>query len=280
MRFGYVVPNNLGVTDSNALIDLAQQAEELGFDSVWVNHHVLHVGYVAERLGTAPYQDALITLTWMGARTSRIKLGTSVLVMPYLHPMVLAKQIATLDHFCGGRLVLGLGVGSLPEENAALGIPYKSRGRYSDEFLQVMQALWTGKAASFHGEFFNFDDIVASPTPLQKPHPPLIVAGNRPPALRRAARYGDGWHPMNLPPDSVRKRLPSIREEARKAGRPALDIVQLRIDMRRVTAETVAEFADAGVTDLVVSLNTRDIAKQSTAMHRFKAEVMASVLSD
>ena len=274
MRFGFVVPNNLGVTDFHALITLAQQAEELGFDSVWVNHHILNVGYIRERIGQGPYQDPLITLAWIGASTTRIRLGTSVLVMPYLHPMALAKQAATLDHFCGGRLVLGLGVGSLPEENAALGIPYHSRGRYSDEFLQVMQALWTGESVSFQGEFFDFKDILASPTPLQKPHPPLIVAGNRPQALRRAARFGDGWHPMSLPPDSVRKRLPVIREEAERAGRPPLEIVQLRIDMRRINAESVADFADAGVTDLVVSLQSEDVAKQREALRRFKADVM------
>ncbi len=274
MRFGFVVPNNLGVTDFNALIELAQQAEELGFDSVWVNHHVLNVGYVLERIGDRPYQDPLITLAWIGARTTRIRLGTSVLVMPYLHPMALAKQAATLDRFCGGRLTLGLGVGSLPEENAALGIPYRSRGRYSDEFLQVVRALWTGKSVSFHGEFFNFENVLASPTPLQKPCLPLIVAGNRPQALRRAARFGDGWHPMNLPPDSVRKRLPVIREEAEKAGRPAPETVQLRIDIGRITAESVSDFAAAGVTDLVMSMQTEDVAKQRKALQRLKADIM------
>ncbi len=274
MRFGFVVPNNLGVTDFNALIELAQQAEELGFDSVWVNHHVLNIGYVLERIGDRPYQDPLITLAWIGARTTRIRLGTSVLVMPYLHPMTLAKQAATLDRFCGGRLTLGLGVGSLPEENAALGIPYPSRGRYSDEFLQVVRALWTGESVSFHGEFFNFENILASPTPMQKPHLPLIVAGNRPQALRRAARFGDGWHPMSLPPDSVRKRLPVIREEAEKAGRPAPETVQLRIDIGRITAESVAEFAEAGVTDLVMSMQTEDVAQQRNALERFKADIM------
>ncbi|MCY4345078.1 MAG: TIGR03619 family F420-dependent LLM class oxidoreductase [Gammaproteobacteria bacterium] len=274
MRFGFVVPNNLGVTDFNALIELAQQAEELGFDSVWVNHHVLNIGYVLERIGDRPYQDPLITLAWIGARTTRIRLGTSVLVMPYLHPMTLAKQAATLDRFCGGRLTLGLGVGSLPEENAALGIPYPSRGRYSDEFLQVLRALWTGESVSFHGEFFNFENILASPTPMQKPHLPLIVAGNRPQALRRAARFGDGWHPMSLPPESVRKRLPVIREEAEKAGRPAPETVQLRIDIGRITAESVAEFAEAGVTDLVMSMQTEDVAQQRNALERFKADIM------
>ena len=219
MRYGYVVPNNFGVADPAALADLAVHAEHLGFDSVWVNHHVLNVGYVKERLGEAAYHDALITLTWIASRTTRIQLGTSVLVMPYLHPMVLAKELATLDHLCQGRLMVGLGVGSLPEENAALGVPYKGRGRYSDEFLQVLKRLWADNPASFHGEFFDFSDITTAPKPLQRPHPLLLVGGNREVALRRVARFADGWHPLGLRPESVAKRLPTLRSSG-GSGRP------------------------------------------------------------
>ena len=272
MRFGYVIPNNAGVGDPNDLTELARRAEALGFDSVWVSHHVLNLGYVQERLGNAPYQDALITLTWIAAHTSRIRLGTSVLVMPYLHPMVLAKELATLDHFSGGRLTVGLGVGSMPEENAALGVPYDTRGSYSDEFIEVLRALWTREAATFHGRFFDFEDIVTSPKPLQAPHPPIVIGGNRPQALKRAARLGDGWHPLNLPPDSVRRRLPVIREERRKAGRPPMRTVQLRIGIERITPEAVADFEEAGVTELVMHTETGDIASNHAALERFGAD--------
>ena len=268
MRFGFVIPNNFGVNDPSELSDLAVYAEDVGFDSVWVNHHVLNVGYVHDRLGDAPYHDALVTLTWVAAHTERVKLGTSVLVMPYLHPMVLAKQLATLDHLSSGRLIVGLGVGSLPEENAALGVPYDSRGKYSDEFIEVLRLLWTEDAATFHGQFFDFQDLVTSPKPLQQPHPPIVVGGNRPPALRRAARLGDGWHPLNLTPDGIRKRLPAIRP---------LTTIQVRLDMGRVTPDAVAEYADAGVTDLVVSLSSGDVAATRIALERFKAEVMGKL---
>ena len=276
MRYGFVVPNNFGVENPSDLIELAIHAETLGFDSVWVNHHVLNVGYVGDRLGTAPYHDALVTLTWMAAHTRTIKLGTSVLVMPYLHPMVLAKQRATLDHLAHGRLVVGLGVGSLPEENAALGVPYDSRGAYSNEFIQVLQALWTEEAATFKGQFFSFESLITSPKPLQRPHPPLVVGGNRPPALRRAGRFADGWHPMNLTPDGVRKRLPSIRAEQAKAGRPPMTTIQVRLEISRVTPETVLDYADAGVTDLVLSLSTGNVADTRAAMDSFQREVIDS----
>ena len=190
--------------------------------------------------------------------------------------MVLAKELATLDHFSGGRLTVGLGVGSLPEENAALGVPYASRGRYSDEFLQVLRILWTEDAATFNGDFLAFDDVITSPKPLQRPHPPLVIGGNRPVALRRAARLGDGWHPMNLPPDSVRRRLPAIRAEERKAGRPPSGIVQLRIGMERITADTVADYEDAGVTELVMHTETGTVAESRRHLDRFRTEVMTT----
>ena len=270
MRYGFVVPNNFGLEDPLEVARLGVRAEALGFDSVWVNHHVLNVGYVHDRLGERPYYDALVMLTWIAAHTSRVDVGTSVLVIPYLHPMVLAKELATLDHLCGGRLVIGVGVGSLPEENAALGVPYDSRGKYCNEFIQVLRKLWTEERASFAGEFFTFDDIISSPKPLQKPHPPIVVGGNRPPALRRAARLGDGWHPMNVSPDGVRRRLETVRAEAKKAQRDhVLATVQVRLDMRRVTLESVAEYADAGVSELVMSLNTADVGEIDKALETF-----------
>ena len=270
MRYGFVVPNNFGVPDPHDVVRLGVHAEELGFDSVWVNHHVLNVGYVRDRLGQRPYHDALVMLTWLAAQTSRVTLGTSVLVMPYLHPMVLAKELATLDHLCGGRLVIGVGVGSLPEENAALGVPYDSRGAYCNEFLEVLRLLWTEERASFTGEFFTFDDLISSPKPLQKPHPLIVVGGNRPPALRRAARLGDGWHPMNVSPDGVRRRLDTLRAEASQAQRDhVLATVQVRLDMGRVTLESVGEYADAGVSELVMSLNMADVTEIDKALEAF-----------
>jgi probable F420-dependent oxidoreductase len=274
MRYGFVVPNNFGVIDPHELVRLGVRAEQLGFDSVWVNHHILNVGYVHDRLGDAPYHDALVTLAWLASQTSRVRLGTSVLVMPYLHPMVLAKQLATLDHFSGGRLVIGVGVGSLPEENAALGVPYDSRGAYSNEFLQVLRLLWADGPASFRGEFFDFSDLITSPKPLQRPLP-VVVGGNRPPALRRAARLGDGWHPLGVSPDGVRKRLGLLRSEAAAAGRERVaDTVQVRLDMGRVDAQAVAAYADAGVTELVMSLNTSDLQEIEAEIERFSAALI------
>ncbi len=272
MRFGFVVPNNFGVQDPHEVIKLGIYAEQLGFDSVWVNHHVLNVGYVRDRLDSAPYHDALIMLTWLASQTSRVNLGTSVLVMPYLHPMVLAKELATLDQLSEGRLVVGLGVGSLPEENAALGVPYDNRGAYCNEFIEVLRKLWVDERATFEGEFFAFNDLISSPKPLQNPHPAIVVGGNRPPALRRAARLGDGWHPMNVSPDGVRRRLETVKSVAGEERRDhVLTRVQVRLDMQRVNPETTAEYEEAGVTELVMSINTANIKEIETAMESFAA---------
>lgn len=277
MKYGFVVPNNFGVSDPHEVARLGVRAEELGFDSVWVNHHVLNVGYVRERLGERPYHDALVMLTWLAAQTSRVRLGTSVLVLPYLHPMVLAKELATLDHLSGGRLTVGVGVGSLPEENAALGVAYDTRGAYCNEFLAVLKRLWTDKRASFHGRFFDFEDLISSPKPLQRPHPPIVIGGNRPPALRRVASLGDGWHPLGVSPDGVRRRLETIRSEALAREREhVLETVQVRLDMQRVTRESAEEYAAVGVSELVMSLNTADVGEMETAIEEFAAAMFTS----
>ena len=274
MRYGFVIPNNVGIDNIEDLIDLGIKAEELGYDSVWVNHHVLHVGYVKDRLGTSPYQDALTTLTWIAAKTKTINLGTSVMVMPYLHPMILAKQIATLDHLSKGRLIIGLGAGSLPDENAALGVPYETRGAYCNEFIQVMKALWTNEEASFAGNYFNFDKLCSSPQPLQKPHPLIVIGGNRPVALRRVARYADGWHPMNLSPAGVIRRRERLREEAKQLSRdPVPSLVQLRLGMERVNPKSVSEYQAAGVTDLIMHVLSSETEKQKQEMERFALEM-------
>ncbi len=299
MRFGFTLPNNMGVTDPDEVAEVAVDCERLGFDSVWVAHHVLNIGYVRERLGDRPYHDALTVLTWAAAKTERVELGTSVLVLPYLHPVNLAKQLATLDHLSKGRLLVGVGVGSLPEENAALGVPYHERGAFTDEFLMVMAALWAPGSATVHGERWDFADVVCTPKPFRSPHPPILVGGNRAPALRRAARW-QGWHPMRLPPESMAKRLPVIDAELAAAGRSRLDGFRvhacLDLDLwtgprdrpprapMHGTAEqlrdAVGRYREIGVTDLVLSAMSPAALEGGRSrlveqLEHFAAEVLA-----
>jgi probable F420-dependent oxidoreductase len=276
VRFGFTLPNNFGVDDAHAVVAVAERAEAAGFDSVWVNHHVLNVGYVGERLGDRPYHDALTILTWAATRTERVRLGTSVLVLPYLHPMVLAKQLATLDQLCGGRLVVGVGVGSLQEENTAMGVVWDDRGAYSDESLEVMKALWTGRPVTYAGAHFSLDGIVASPRPAQTPNPPLLIGGSRPRALRRVARHGDGWHPLGLPPESYARRLDELDGFLAAQGRERADLdLSLRLDAERVDTAAVDAYAGVGVQEIVVSVQSGELAVIEAQLDRIAAEVMS-----
>ena len=217
MRFGICLPNNFGIDDANAVADVAPFAEELGYDSVWTNHHVLNVGYVRDRLEGRPYQDALTMLTWAAARTEQVRLGTSVLVLPYLSPFSLAKALATLDHLSGGRVVCGLGVGSLEPESDALGLDYARRGAWANEAIEVMAQLWYADDPAYDGEFFSFADVKAAPKPVQTPLP-LYIGGNRGPALRRVAAYAQGWHPLAPSPAGLAERHQRLAVEVEKVG--------------------------------------------------------------
>ncbi len=259
MKFGFVLPNNWGLPDPSVIVDLGVEAEERGLDSVWVNHHVINIGYIAERLDDRPYYDALTVLSWVAARTERVRLGTSVLVLPYLHPMVLAKQLATIDQMSGGRLIAGLGVGSLPEENAALRVEYERRGPWSDEFIEVMLALWSDGPGSFEGEHFAMAGLVASPKPAQDDLE-IWIGGSGAPARRRAVRFAKGWHPLTSV-DGLTKRMPKLVETLEGAGRTRDDIVvapRILVDAVPDVA-AVEAWAAAGADQLIVGSATDDV---------------------
>jgi probable F420-dependent oxidoreductase len=281
MRFGFVVPNNWGVDDVRALVDLARRAEDAGFDSVWVNHHLLNVGYVGERLGERSYHDALTVLTWAAALTSHVELGTSVLVVPYLNPFVLAKAIATLDQLSVGRVRCGVGVGSLPEENEAVGVvAYGDRGPYADEFIGVLRTLWDDAEPAYHGRFFSFGPVKAAPKPWQHRRLPVAVGGNRPAALRRVARFGDCWHALGVTVDGMRRRLAHLDTLLEEWGRTRPDVViSLRFDVPAgSTPSSLVRlcdgYRDAGVEEMVLSLGSPDIEAQRRLLETVAAEVI------
>lgn len=260
MKFGFVLPNNWGIADAAAVAEVGVEAEALGLDSVWVNHHIVNAGYIADRLGQKPYHDALTVLTWVAARTESIQLGTSVLVMPYLHPMVAAKALATLDQMSGGRVIAGLGVGSLPEENTILDVLYEGRGRHGDEFIEVMQALWTEESASYSGDHFTFEGAIASPKPAQEKLR-VWIGGSGAPARRRAAAYGVGWHPM-CSVAGLASRMPAMIEQLGAQGRDRSDlIVAPRVDVRDVPdLAAVQAWADAGADELILSVSSHELS--------------------
>jgi probable F420-dependent oxidoreductase len=289
MKIGFSLLNNWGIDDVHALVGLAVRAEELGFDSVWTHDHVFNVGHVFDRIGGRPYYEPLTLLSFVAARTQRMKLGTSVLVLPYHNPVRLAKTAATLDVLSGGRLILGVGVGSIEKETMAMGAPFSERGAFSDEAIAVMRALWTQEDPKFEGKYTRFTGMPFSPKPVQKPSIPLVIGGISRPAIRRAARIGDGWHPLGLSPEALGEGIALLREEARAHGRdPAQISVSIAMGLeapasrrRHALGKDPAEilqnakaYADVGVDTLVISANTSDPREARSALEMVAREVL------
>jgi probable F420-dependent oxidoreductase len=266
LRIGYVLPNSWGLPDPREDVDLAVLAEELGAGSLWVSHHVIHTGFVAERLGTGNYYDPLVSLTAAALATSRVRLGTSVLVLGYLNPFVTAKQLATIDWLSRGRVDVGVGVGGLREEfEATKVVPFDRRGEYADEFMDVMRLLWSPGKSRFGGEFFSFEEVEAYPGPFQPGGLPILIGGNGWRAIRRTAQRGDGWHGIGLEPEAVPELRRRLFEQLAVQGKDSEGFpIQLRLHIdpddldRKRWHDRAAAYRDAGLTDLILAPQTRD----------------------
>jgi len=288
MRIGWSLLNNQGIEDVQALVDLACRAEELGADSVWVHDHVFNAGHVFDRIGAGPYYEPLTFLSFVAARTTRVRLGTSVLVLPYHNPIRLAKVAATLDVLSGGRLTLGVGVGAIEREMEAMGTPFAKRGAFTDEAIAVMRTLWADEDPRFAGAYSRFDGMKFSPKPLQRPSIPIVIGGISQAAIRRAARVGDGWQPLGFSPEALRPAIASLYQEARACGRdPSAIPVAISMSLGPATSrrfalgtrpdeilKSASAFAAAGVETLVVSTVTRDPREARAALELVGRELI------
>ena len=202
---------------------LVRRAEELGYHSAWTFQRLLVPERPGERAGMEVYRsvhDAVVPLAFVAGHTTRIRLGLSVLNIPFFSPALMAKQLATLDAVCGGRLDVGLGIGWMREEYAAVGAPYSRRGRRAEEFLAALRALWTQEVVEFHGEFYEIPRSRMEPKPVQRPHPPLLLGGAARPALERAGRLADGWASSSgADLRRIGESIAVVREAAVRAGR-------------------------------------------------------------
>jgi len=290
MKIGFSLLNNWGIDDVQALVDLAVRAEQLGLDSVWTHDHVFNVAHVFERIGGRPYYEPLTLLAYVAARTTRVRLGTSVLVLPYHHPIRLAKTAATLDVLSGGRLILGVGVGAVENEMEAMGTPFKERGPFTDEAIAAMRTLWREEDPRFDGRYSRFAGMKFSPKPRQKPIP-IVVGGVSRAAIRRAARLGDGWQPLGLSPEALAQGMATLREEVRATGRDPAEVpVSIAMSITASTghraalgttpveiAGTARAFAEIGVDTLVVSATTSDPREARAALEMVAATLGPSV---
>ncbi|HEU5422222.1 MAG TPA: TIGR03619 family F420-dependent LLM class oxidoreductase [Nitrolancea sp.] len=203
-----------------SLLRWSRLAEALGYHFLMISDHVALTPDVA-RSYPAPFYDPFLSLAWLAGRTRTVELGTTVIILPYRHPLQVARLASNLDQLSGGRFIFGVGAGWAAQEFAALGLSVNERGAMTDEYLEVIQATWAGEVASYHGRFVAFDAVETGPPPLQRPHPPLWIGGNGPAARRRAIRFDAAWHPISIRLPWLRdEALPDLRAQAAAAGKP------------------------------------------------------------
>jgi probable F420-dependent oxidoreductase len=209
------------------IIQTACRAEELGFDAVLVNDHIIVDGTPRVLSSWGNTYDPLMVLSYVAARTSRIRLGTSVLIMPYRNPVATAKMIATLDQMSGGRVIAGVGAGWNEAEFAALGVPFHERGARTTEYLHLWQACWAPDPVTFQGQFFSFANMHIMPKPLQQPHPPIWIGGASQGALRRAATFAQVWQPTPMSVEDLCRGQAYLCQACGKIGRQVVPAIRM-----------------------------------------------------
>src|SRR2546425_727304 len=303
MRYGFYLPTRGQTATPEALETLVKRGESLGFASVMIADHLVFPVTIKSRYphpisGDFPGQgdvlDQLSLMAFVAAKTTRLRLVMSVMIVPYRNPVLTAKALATIDVLSKGRVTLGVGVGWMREEFEALGAPdFDRRGAVTDEYLRILKTLWTESPASFSGRFYRFDALHCRPQPVQKPHPPIWVGGHSKAALRRAARLGDGWHPVGanaavpLPPSELRLPLEELYRLTQAEGRdpgsltisykaPVYALGQRVRGERRPfsgdaaqVADDIAAFARLGVSEIVFDLRSESLAESLERMEGF-----------
>ncbi|HEX8858823.1 MAG TPA: LLM class F420-dependent oxidoreductase [Actinomycetes bacterium] len=245
--------------DPDTMARRARLAEEAGFESLWVGDHIALPAGLPDP-PVQPRMEAVVALTYLAAVTSRVRLCFGVIVLPQRQPVLLAKQLASLDVLSKGRLTVGVGVGYVEPELRALGASLADRGARTDQYLAAMRALWDEPVPAFHGRFVDFAEVIQRPLPVQRPHPPIVVGGESPSALRRAVRSGNGWYGWDLDPERTAKVLADLRAAAERYERPA-ELGELEITITPPDTpdlETARRYADLGVHRLAVHPHTME----------------------
>ncbi len=317
MHFGISLPGRGPLATPDALVKLAEKADALRFSSLFVTDHVVIPTSYSSPYPYSPtgkfagdwtngYLEPLALMSFLGGVTTRIRLGTSVLVIPYRNPVVTAKMLATLDVMCGGRVILGAGVGWLKEEFEVLGAPsYAERGKVTDEYLRLMRACWTQEPAEFNGSHYRLPPVSALPKPKQKNGIPIWTGGHTDAALRRAGELADGWHPIGMRAPAMlyqpeyAERAAIVHGWARKAGREPKSITlsfRVPLDLapkrakpaggdrllfRGTAAEVIEDirsYQALGVTHFVFDLAPQDLRGALGLIDRFAEDVRPKTL--
>jgi probable F420-dependent oxidoreductase len=241
MKFGLYGLHKGENTPAGAFVHRARLAEEAGFESIWVGDHIALPLDAPDDAHEARL-EAVVALAHLAAVTTRVKLGLGVIILPQRQPVLLAKQLTSLDVLSGGRLIAGFGVGYLEKELGALGAALSERGARTDESLAAMRALWDEPVPAFEGRFVSFDGVLQRPRPAQRPHPPIVIGGESRAAYRRASREGSGWYGWQQTPEEVAEVRKALREDLEITITPPIAL----------DAGLVRAYEDVGVHRLVV----------------------------
>jgi probable F420-dependent oxidoreductase len=245
-----------GDVDPGKLARRGRLAEQAGFESLWVGDHIALPGQDGEQ----PRLEVVVAVSYLAAVTAKVRLGFGVIVLPQRQPVLLARQLSSIDILSRGRLIAGFGVGYVEPELRALGVPLAERGARTDEYLAAMRVLWTDPAPSFSGRFVSFSGVYQRPPPVQQPHPPIVIGGHSAAAYRRAVTTADGWYGVYLDPAQAARALSELRQVAAECERPArLGDLEITITPPgRIDAATARRYADLGVHRLVLQPATED----------------------
>jgi probable F420-dependent oxidoreductase len=240
---------------------LARKSEELGFESLWVPEHTsipVHIDttWPGSSDGSMPYDysqmvDPFVALARASAVTTTLKLGTAICLVPQRHPIILAKEIASLDYLSGGRFLFGVGIGWLREETELFGIDFKDRVQYTRESILAMKELWTKNESEYHGKLIDFPPVMCFPKPVQKPHPPIFLGGSAKNVLRRIVAWGDGWIPNRVTPDQVRQGRQELDRLADEAGRDPATL-EIIVHGQPPDPALIKEFEAAGASRIIL----------------------------
>lgn len=287
MRFGVHLVAAGHMIEGEKIARVASRAEQLGFDSLWVSDHIVFPTRLASPYpyspdGKLPLDPAnpllepFTVLSYAAAVTKTVKLGTSVIIVPYRDPLVSAKIISSLDVLSGGRFIFGVGVGWLEEEFRALRLDMRNRAAQTREALLAMKACWTQDDPEFHGEFYDFEGIKFAPKPRQTPHPPIWFGGNSTPALKRAVELGSGWHAVWETPAEVARKAELLRNLCGRAGK-SFDNFAITINVNHkvpMTVDNVKKYEDAGVSMMFMPRSFQaDVGSMIQNMETFAKEV-------
>ena len=282
MKFGLYGINTGPCSEPDVAASVAKAAEAAGFDSVWTAEHVVLPDPQAPPSPAPPRMkllDPAVALGFLAGHTSKLLLATGIIILPQRNPVVLAKALASVDRLSKGRLVFGLGAGYLKPEFQALGAPFADRGKRTDEYIEAIVALWTQASPEYKGEYVAFAGIQAHPQPVQKPHPPIVIGGMSPSALRRAARYGNGWYGFALDLDATRQAIEGLKAAEQRFDR---DDVLGRMEITVTPAgaidpNTAREYQELGVDRLVLLNPGRNADDQVRFVEKVGRELIAAL---